>query len=183
MTPRPLVVLVLRAALLGRSTAQVAPVPRELPGGEAAHNVFAPCDRNNIVAQYPANNDLLYPTPTPEAEGAECSCCERTRLVLEGYCKRQLPMGDLNLQAFNCTSALLSLETPEENARAAGDGSHYKPMCLAKCEAEHAKLAGPSTGCGLACTRLPECPPCAPPPPPPPQPSYNSSCSPVAKKR
>ena len=111
-------VLVLLVTLVGRCAAPVAPIPCAGPGGEAAHNAFSPCDRNNIVAHYPANNDLLYPTPTPEAE-AECSCCERTRLVLEGYCKRQLPMGDLNLQAFNCTAALLSLETPEENARAA----------------------------------------------------------------
>ena len=175
--------------LCGGTSALLAPRPVQCaglaPDGEAEHNVFAPCDRNNLIGHHPPHNDLLYPSPEVSAEAADCECCPKVRQAMEGYCKRELPMGDLDLRHFNCTPALLALETPDENARAPGDGSVVPPKCLAKCEAEHVRILDKSPGCGLGCTSLPECPVCSPPPPPQPRAAAVGSvgaCVPVPKR-
>lgn len=129
----------------------------------------------NTMAQASGSGSLAIPDPShlSTLEPPDCLCCQQTRFAMERYCKSQMPMGDLGLEHFDCSS-----EVGMEVTLSASKGWSSVASCQASCQRNLDELK--SLGCPMACKRLPfACPSCAPPPAPPPP--CGATCSPVPK--
>ena len=120
----------------------------------------------NLMAQTssstPVPGTLAIPDPShiSALEPPDCLCCQQTRAAMERYCKSQMPMGDLGLEHFDCSS-----EVGMEVTLSASKGWSSVASCQASCQRNLEELR--SLGCPMACKRLPfACPSCAPPPAP-----------------
>ena len=139
-------------------------------------------------AQTVSHTALLAPAPSGLATGpdgageADCTCCQQTNAVLERYCHEQQPMGDLDLEKFECAVEMGT----EVSYVSEGETKRFTEVKSCKCDCE-TRLEALRSGCNLACTELPlTCPACSappppspPPPPPPAPPPFSETCHPV----
>ncbi len=106
------------------------------------------------------------PTPSPTPGENDCVCCHKVNAVFEHYCHAQEPMGDLDLDDFECAKEMGT----EVTFVTEGTTKRFTEVKSCKCDCEK-RLLELRSGCKMACTALPlTCPACASPPPPAAQP-------------